>query len=130
MEKGIEQGGWITLISINRLEKVFEMLLPSACREHVLGDLHETRKTPQQYLMGAVADAVSSNSGPVDAGGWRTSVGPIRGAPLKNRCGRRLAKAFASAGRGGEGRFSSRLRRPFWSRSLFSWRSIDGLSEN
>lgn len=33
------------------LEKVFGWLLPRACREHVLGDLHERYESPRQYVI-------------------------------------------------------------------------------
>jgi hypothetical protein len=41
--------------SVERLEQLFQLLVPPACREHVLGDLRETLKTPRQYLAGAIA---------------------------------------------------------------------------
>jgi hypothetical protein len=37
------------------LEALFRLLLPPASREHVLGDLHERCKSPQQYLMEAAS---------------------------------------------------------------------------
>lgn len=41
--------------ALQLLEKVFGFLLPQACREHVLGDLHEKYKSPRRYLREAFA---------------------------------------------------------------------------
>ncbi len=40
---------------LNRLETLFGLLLPSACREHVLGDLHEKCRSPREYLVEALS---------------------------------------------------------------------------
>lgn len=37
------------------IENLFRLLLPPACREHVLGDLHERFKSPRQYLAEGLA---------------------------------------------------------------------------
>ena len=36
------------------MEAVVGFLLPPACREHVLGDLHERYTSPRQYLVDAL----------------------------------------------------------------------------
>src|SRR5581483_12160605 len=38
-----------------RIEKILRLLLPPACREHVLGDLRERYQTRRQYLVEAIS---------------------------------------------------------------------------
>jgi hypothetical protein len=41
--------------SVEKLEKLVQLLLPPACREHILGDLRETLTMPSRYVIGAIA---------------------------------------------------------------------------
>lgn len=54
MEEGVEEGDRITMVP-HRLENLFRRLLPPACREHVLGDLHEKCKSRREYVITAAS---------------------------------------------------------------------------
>ncbi len=41
--------------SLEQLEKFFGVLLPTACREHVLGDLHERATSPGKFIIDALS---------------------------------------------------------------------------
>jgi hypothetical protein len=43
------------MLSLQRLENIFRLLLPPASREHVLGDLHEKCKSRRQYFIDAAS---------------------------------------------------------------------------
>ena len=55
--------------SLQWLENLFGVLLPPACREHVLGDLRERCSSPRQYLV----DAASVLAPVVISRIWRTT---------------------------------------------------------